>query len=400
MSIIENSSQSSTVNELVTAPPRLFYLDWVRVIVILNLIPFHVAFMMVFVPGFSNIADNSVANNLLNLYVALIAPLHMPLLFAISGYNSAIALQKKSTVSYLRERLQRLILPLISFIFLLSPIFHYFWPTAIQERNLKHFLFEFIPDFLPTVLNGNSGAPRWVHLWFVGYLFLFTLICLPLFLYLKNSNAHLTVSKLISSSVGMFIPSLLFSTTFILGCFWPFAPPYNVLGDVAYFSYNMLAFIIGYIIFFDENMTDIIDYHWQLWMFIFSISTVIRVVIIIAGFPTMFSNQTPTLSGQYCVYSLLAGLNTWSGIAAILGLAKKYLCFSNSFLSYMSRGSYMYYILHLVVLVIVSYFTPRPKAVFSEFFVLSILTFALTALCYEFIAKRLVIVRLIFGIKD
>ena len=99
MSNIENLPQIYSVNKLVTPRPRLFYLDWLRVIVILNLIPFHVAWMMVFIPGFSNIAENSVATQLLSLYVALIAPLHMPLLFAISGYSAAITLQKKSTVS-------------------------------------------------------------------------------------------------------------------------------------------------------------------------------------------------------------------------------------------------------------------------------------------------------------
>ncbi|NEO76945.1 acyltransferase family protein [Moorena sp. SIO4G3] len=398
MSSLEILPKSSSGNKLVTPPPRLFYLDWLRVIVILNLIPFHVAWMMVVVPGFSNIPENSVASQLFSLYLALIAPLHMPLLFAISGYSAAIALQKKSTVSYLRERLQRLILPLISFIFLLSPILTYFFPSDLQERNLKHFIFEFIPYFILTAFNGYSGAPRWAHLWFVGYLFLFTLISLPLFLYWKNSNALVTVSNVISSYVGMFIPSLLFSTTFILGCFWPFFS-LNMFGDLAYFSYNLLAFIIGYIICMDKKNTDIIDCNLRLWIGIWSISTLIIVVMISADFPTIFYRPTPTLSGQYCVYSLLAGLNTWSGLAAILGLAKKYLCFSNRFLSYMSRSSYMYYILHLVVLVTVGYFTPRPQGVFSEFLVLSILTLALTALCYEFIVKRLAIVRLLFGIK-
>ena len=219
-----------------------------------------------------------------------------------------------------------------------------------------------------------------------------------MFLYWKNSNRLVKVSNVISSYVGMFIPSLLFSTTFILGCFWPFFS-LNLFGDLAYFSYNFLAFIIGYIICINKKTTDIIDCNLRLWIGIWSISTVIIVVMIITDFPTAFSRPTPTLSGEYCIYSVLAGLNTWSGLAAILGLAKKYLCFSNSFISYMTRGSYMYYILHLVFLVIVGYFTPRPQGVFSEFLVLSILTLVLTALCYELLFKRLAILRLLFGIK-
>lgn len=96
---LDISLQNTSKIALRPARQRYFHLDWLRVILILNLIPFHVAWMMLFVPGFSNIPDNSVWAELLSIYVKLITPLHMPLLFAISGYSSAIALQKKTTLS-------------------------------------------------------------------------------------------------------------------------------------------------------------------------------------------------------------------------------------------------------------------------------------------------------------
>lgn len=397
MSGTEKSSEYSSGNQLVTRQPRYFHLDWLRVIVILNLIPFHVAWMMVFIPGFAKIPSNSIVAEWLSIYVNVISPLHMPLLFVISGYSSALALQKKQTISYLRERLQRLILPLISFMLLLSPVYYYFWPRAIQEHHWHHFLFEFLPNFLTTAFNGNSGVPKWGHLWFVGYLSLFTLISLPLFLSWKNPQALGRLTKMFSYPVGIFMPILLFTCASTLSLIWPITPPRNLFGDWAYFSYNLIAFFLGYIMCLDKTMEDVINNYLRLWLCLWSIVVVITVALH-SDFVTVFSK--PTFSGQFFIYCLLLSLNTWLGITATLGLAKKYLCFSNPFLDYMSRGSYMYYILHLVVLVIVGYFTPRPEGVFSEFFLLSILTLVWTAFVYEFIVKRLAILRWLFGIKS
>lgn len=393
----EYSSGNKSGNKLVTRQPRYFHLDWLRVMVILNLIPFHVAWMMVFIPGFAQIPSNSIVAEWLSIYVNVISPLHMPLLFFISGYSSALALQKKQTISYLRERLQRLILPLISFMLLLSPVYYYFRPRAIQEHNWNDFLFEFLPNFLTTAFNGNSGGPRWAHLWFVGYLSLFTFISLPLFLSWKNPQVRGRLTKLFSYPVGIFMPILLFTCASTLSLIWPITPPRNLVGDWAYFSYYLTAFLLGYIMFLDQAIEDVIDHHLRLWICLWSIVAVIMVSLH-TYLGTVFSKQT--FSGQFLLCCLLVGLNTWSGIAATLGLSKKYLCFSNPFLDYMSRASYMYYILHLVVLVIVGYLTPRPEGVFSEFFLLSFLTLVWTAFVYEFIVKRLAILRWLFGIKS
>ena len=353
---------------------------------------------MVYVPGFSNIPENSVWTDLLRIYVRLIFPLHMPLLFAISGYSSAIALQKKTTISFLRERLKRLILPLASFMLLLGPILYYFAPSAIKERNFDNFILKFVPYCWSTLFNDEIfGSPRWAHLWFVAYLFVFTLISLPLFLYWKNPKVRLPIIKVLSSPLGMFMPALLFAGTVTLACIWSFPVPHNVFNDLAYFSYNLIAFLLGYIIYLDKRMADVIDNHLRLWIYLWSLSTVLMVAILPGDFAAVFFN--PIFSGKYFVYSLLAGLNIWSWLLATLGIARKYLSFSNRFLSYMSRASYHYFILHLVVLFVVGYFTPRPEGVIAEFVLLTFLTFVGTEVCYEFIFKRIAILRFLFGLK-
>lgn len=65
---------------------RHYDFDWIRTIVILNLIPLHVVWLMLFIPGYSQVDTTSMTALLLKLYISLVSSWHMPLLFLISGY--------------------------------------------------------------------------------------------------------------------------------------------------------------------------------------------------------------------------------------------------------------------------------------------------------------------------
>ena len=132
--------------------------DWIRTIVILNLIPFHAAWLIISVPGFSQVPKDTVVAGILGLYLILITPLHMPLLFTLAGYSSAASLEKRaSLIIYLRERSQRLLIPLLTFMLILCPLLSYYWPTYQGERNLFHYLFRFWPYML-TIVHYNPGT--------------------------------------------------------------------------------------------------------------------------------------------------------------------------------------------------------------------------------------------------
>ena len=69
------------MGETVAKPLHQYNLDWLRVFVILNLIPFHVAWLMTFVKGFSHVPqDTSIAMGL-KIYVVFMGNWIMPLLF-------------------------------------------------------------------------------------------------------------------------------------------------------------------------------------------------------------------------------------------------------------------------------------------------------------------------------
>ena len=85
----------------------------------------------------------------------------MPLFFAISGYLAGLLIDRKGGFWFLKNRIHRILLPLLLFLILLSPIVDYLrlWRGALINGEWT----EFSPTetFLPDKL---------LHLWFLYYL--------------------------------------------------------------------------------------------------------------------------------------------------------------------------------------------------------------------------------------
>ncbi|NEO52609.1 MAG: acyltransferase family protein [Okeania sp. SIO3B5] len=382
---------------------RRYDLDWLRVLVILNLVPFHAAWMMLYVEGFSQFNKNTILAKILSLYVEQIAPLHMPLLFLISGYCAAVSLQKRSIRDYVKERLQRLLVPFLSFMLVLAPIQAYFLPTYQGYRSLTDYWLNFCPYFFATIHNGSTSVgPKWGHLWFIAYLLVINGITLPLFAFLKNPRfqQHFRgVTELFSSRFGIFLPMLVFGGILAtLGAVWPFWKGLNLYKDWAYFSYNLWAFVLGYMMHSDERIGDAVYQRPWLWTILAAFSIAMRVGVLMF-FPNAYEANAYGYE-QYLLFSALCGVHTWSSIAAILAFAHRFLTESNEFLTYMSQAGFPYYILHLLFMSILGrYITQIGLGGIAEFTTTIVLTFAITIFTYELLIRLWFIPNLLLGIK-
>ena len=101
---------------------RKYELDWLRVIVTINLILFHVAWMMTSANGFSFVEKGTVTWNILHGFVQFISPLHMYLLLLVAGTSTFLSLRSRSPGQYAGERVKRLLIPLITFMIFLFPV--------------------------------------------------------------------------------------------------------------------------------------------------------------------------------------------------------------------------------------------------------------------------------------
>jgi glucan biosynthesis protein C len=392
-------------------PLRLYYLDWLRVLIILNLIPWHAAWLIVYITGLSDSTRQSPGILILQYYTGFFLRWQMPLLFFIAGASACLSLRHRSPGAFVRERARRLFIPLIFFMLVCYPVLLYFWPGVSDNMSLSDYMFRFWPHCLATIhysrMPGRTPMPGWAHLWFVAYLLIYSLISLPLFIWLnkhdENGKAGKYVSFFTKSGTILLLAIPLMAINIILAPKWPMAQ-LNLYDDWTYFCYDMTVFIYGYIICLHERLWRSI--HQHLWLSLPpAIISTLLVLIMRFEMPAFYR---PAYTPRYILYSVSLGLHTWCWILVLLALAKRYLSGSGGgsriaptrFLKYAGRASYPFYILHFLLMIVVSHFVFRLHlGTSAEFISLSLLTFIATLGSYELIVKRTKVTRVLFGVK-
>jgi peptidoglycan/LPS O-acetylase OafA/YrhL len=243
-----------------------------------------------------------------------------------------------------------------------------------------------------------TGGPNWGHMWFVGYLFIYSLILLPVFLRIRSGRSTLTESLtgfLTGRAPRIFLVGIPISLTFaVLSPIWPFFRN-NLYSDWGYFTYNMTAFFLGFIIARDPRWMRSFERHA-------AVSLLLGVVFTAAKLHMQYrlpSFSTPAYNLRYTFYSLVAGFNTWFWVIAVLSIARRKLSFTNRFLRFFNRISYPFYIFHLVVISVAGYFITRMRfGTVIEFLVICAASFMISVICCE-LAKSNRVTRFLFGIK-
>jgi glucan biosynthesis protein C len=156
-------------------------IDFLRVIAFDLLILYHVG--MFFVPWGWHVKNNQLSEGIIPLMIFL-NQWRLPLLFVISGMGTRFALAKRSGRAYIGERTPRLLVPLAFCILVIIP------PQVYFERLAQGITFNSFFDFYPHFFDGiyPSGNFSWHHLWFLPYLYFFSLIFAPVFLAIRRSK--------------------------------------------------------------------------------------------------------------------------------------------------------------------------------------------------------------------
>ena len=94
------------------------------------------------------------------------------------------------------------------------------------------------------------------------------------------------------------------------------------------------------------------------------------------------------------------GLHTWAWLLTFLGFAAHHLNFNNGFLNYTNQAVLPFYILHQTVIVTVGFFIRDWElAVFPKYLFLASVSLIIIMVLYEFLVKRINVLRFLFGMK-
>lgn len=260
---------------------------------------------MSFIPGFSHISQEGFEVSVLRCYVVSVIRWQMPLLFFIAGVSACVSLTVRSPKTFIKERVKRLLVPLIFFMIVCFPVLLYFWPGICESKSLSDYLGRFWPRCIMTLhdcrIPGRDPAPGWAHLWFVAYLLLYSFIALPLFLHLRRredsglADKFLPLCKKKGGILLMGIPLIVINMA--LTPKWPMGQV-NLYTDWAYFCYNLTVFVYGYIICLHDTLWETIDQHLKISLPLAFISTAL--VLLMRVKKPEFSTEAYTL--KYMLY--------------------------------------------------------------------------------------------------
>ena len=94
-----------------------------------------------------------------------------------------MALGKRTVWKFVQERFKRLVIPFVFGMFVLVPPMVYY--EYIQQFNSYWDIYKSLFDFIPT----HNGIPGWYHFWFIAYLFVYSLIGIPILIFLRSPGA-------------------------------------------------------------------------------------------------------------------------------------------------------------------------------------------------------------------
>jgi len=370
---------------------RLYFIDWIRVLAFGLLILFHCTMPFV---TFGWEIKNEEHSLLLSRIIIWLHQWRLPLLFFIAGVGANFSLSNRKPLIFLGERFVRLFIPLAFAMMFTIPFQVYFeW---LQTGRISSSYFEFYPsvwEFVPY----PDGSFTWSHLWFVVYLFVFTLLLWPLFSIMKIKMIQRGIQKLellFANPLSIVALSGIFMFYYFqLYIKWP--EQQNLIADWFTFIFSITLFFLGFLLsHFSSFWQTCEKYRWQ-----FFIPSAISMIILFVQYYWPLALPKEQDNALY-LYGILDSIHIWLLIVSLLGFARKNLNFSNVFLRYTTPAVYPFYILHQTIIVAAGYYVVQwPLPVFIKLIMLIVICFASVYLLYEYIIKRFMLTRLLYGLK-
>lgn len=350
---------------------RKYYIDNIRIFCILLLIPYHTAMI------FNNFGESwyihSQNSTLATLFIIGVYPWWMSVLFALAGMSTGYALKKRTPRQYAKERFQKLLIPMVSALVLLVPVQTYLADKFFH--NYQGSYFDHFPIFFSlTDWSGYDGHFTPAHTWFILFLFIISMISLPLMSwYNKRKNKLNSTEMKMRKILPMFL--IIF-----------FCVPILDIGGKSIGEFAA-CFLLGYFVLGMEEVQDRLEKYRMPLGIAWLLFIMIRCILY----------QAQLSSGL--VWDVEQRILSWIGILAIIGLGKYYLDFHNGFTKYFTLAAFPFYFFHQTIVVVAGYFIVKQiHGVFVQYISIVLISYAVTIFMYE-ICRRIIITRFLFGIK-
>lgn len=378
---------------------RLFYLDWLRVLAVFGVFLAHTGDIFDTLYWHTRRGGPGIHWDALATFGAQWG---MSLVFLLAGASAWFALSSRTSRQFIEERFKRLFIPFVVAFLLLSPIQAYFlaYFLATGYSSYHGTFLAFFPYFFEHILIGKDL--KWLsiygyHLWFLAFLFLISIISLPALSWLKRGRGLRFISRLAAICKrpgGLLVFVVPLATIRIL--LWTLFPGYQ--GWTDFFGW-LCIFVCGFMLIADKSFEAAIQKQWKLFLPLAIVCIATLIVANVAGALSGWE-YAPGYSAVYLLYQFLLSLTSWSLTVCALALAIHCLNFNNNVLRYANEAVLPFYVIHQPVLVVIAFYIVawNLPSVVTYLFV-SLAALVVTLDLYEFLIRRVKLLRLLFGMK-
>jgi glucan biosynthesis protein C len=365
---------------------RLHYIDWLRVLAVLLLFPFHTGRVFNGDPFYVKAA---VASFPVSLALTFIDRWHMPLLFLLAGASTYFALRKRTPGEYVKERGLRLGVPLLFGLIIITP------PQGWYGGQFNS---GYTGSFLAYIASGRAldvstlftrddyfGGFVIGHLWFILFLLLISLLALPLILWSRGERGRAAVtrwSRRLARPAWWLLPAVVLWIAEGL----PSIGSKNLLFYLAWFA-------LGFVAIHDDAFAASAErFRWTA----LGVGVLVTAVFVAV---TPWRNSLPDPSWALSFVNITGMLGAWMTVVGLIGIGRRHLDRPSSTLSYLAEASYPVYILHQTVIVVAAfYIVGLPVAWPLQLAALLLTAVAVTFGLYE-IVRRVPPLRFFFGMR-
>ncbi len=359
-------------------------LDWIRVGAFFLLILYHVG--MFYVPwGFHVKSPHPVA--WLEPVMLITNPWRLTLLFLVSGAATRFMSDKLGAGALAKARTARLLPPLVFAILVIVPPQTYY--EIVEKLGYSGSVIDFYRKYVTASGHWRpDGAPlitpTYNHMWFVAYLFIYSLLLAAVLPLLRGRLPALErgMDRMLGGWGLLVLPIAALAGLRL----WlePLFPITHALVDDWYnHALSLSAFLFGFLTAKSESIrAGFIRLRWP------------ALALAVGGYLAFVWADLPPVVGQ-----IAYAVDQWAAIAAVLGFGARHLTRGGPVLTYLTLGVFPFYIVHQTFIVVAGHHLAKlglPQGL--EALLLVAGTFATCFATYE-IVRRVNWLRPLFGLK-
>ena len=289
----------------------------------------------------------------------------MSLFFLIAGYFVPASFERKGPRAFLLDRLYRLGVPLLVYIFVLHPLLV---KILKPELNVGSYILWGLRTF--DILSWTGP------LWFAEALLVFTVAAMPFLRGLRRGTAP-AVAGVPAATIWALV-ALITAAAFGIRLVWPVGTSFANL-QFCYFAAYIVAFAVG-VLAGARGWLDRISFRSaKRWLLAaFALGLPLWLCAMVAGGAR---EGRPNIDGGMAagpfLYALWESFFCVAFIVALLGIAREKLNFQKPWMRFLADNTFGVYIFHAIVLVLVSLaLKPVALSAIPKFAIVSLLALA------------------------